>query len=79
MRVLVAVDLASREHYSTTLFSQTDVQRGSCSARSTIYASSIAAGWMVHQFSRWLRGLSTDCDLSVNLLASELIVGTICA
>jgi sulfur carrier protein ThiS adenylyltransferase len=42
-------------------------------ARSTIYAASIAAGMMLHQFTRWLRGLTTDDDLSLNLLASELV------
>jgi hypothetical protein len=29
---------------------------------------------MVHQFTRWLRRLPVDPDLSVNLLASELAV-----
>lgn len=29
---------------------------------------------MVHQFVRWLRGQRTDADLSLNLLASELVV-----
>ena len=40
-----------------------------------VYAASIAAGLLIHQFTRWLRGLPTDQDLSLNLLASELSVG----
>ena len=69
--ILVVVDAASRTYYSTTLFNGADAQRGSCTAKSTIYAASIAAGLMVHQFSRWLRGLPVDQDTSLNLLAGE--------
>ena len=47
---------------------------GRCTARSTIYAASIAAGLMVHQFTRWLRGIPVDRDTSLNLLAGELVV-----
>jgi hypothetical protein len=74
MRVLVVADLASRKHYPTTLFQGTEAQRGTCTAKSTIYAASVAAGLMLHQFSRWLRGLRVDQDLALNLLASELSV-----
>jgi len=35
-------------------------------------ASAIAAGHMLRQLTRWLRILPTDCDPSLNLLASEL-------
>ena len=61
----------TRDYYRDTLFPASDAQRGSCTARSTIYAASIAAGLMVHQFTRWLRGLPMDRDMSVNLLAGE--------
>jgi molybdopterin-synthase adenylyltransferase len=56
------------------LFSQTEAQAGRCTSRSTIYAASIAAGLMVHQFTRWLRGIPTDRDTSLNLLAGEWAV-----
>jgi hypothetical protein len=72
IRVLVAADADSRQYYPTTLFSSADAQRGSCTARSTIYAAAIAGGLMVHQFTRWLRGLRIDRDTSVNLLAGEI-------
>lgn len=71
IRVLAAMDEDSRRHYSGTLFSQADAQPGSCTSRSTIYAASIAAGMMVHQFTRWLRDMPVDRDTTVNLLAGE--------
>jgi sulfur carrier protein ThiS adenylyltransferase len=73
LRVLAAGDDAGRAHYPTTLFPQSEAQAGSCTSRSTIYAASIAAGLMVHQFTRWMRGLPTECDSSLNLLAGELV------
>jgi sulfur carrier protein ThiS adenylyltransferase len=74
MRVLVAADERSRDYYPTTLFAASEAQPGSCTARSTIYAANIAAGLMVSQFVRWLRGQPTDADVSMNLLACELVV-----
>jgi molybdopterin-synthase adenylyltransferase len=74
IRVLVATDEAGRRHYPATLFAGSEAQPGRCTARSTIYSANIAAGLMVHQFVRWLRGQPTDQDLSLNLLASELMV-----
>jgi molybdopterin-synthase adenylyltransferase len=62
----------ARRNYPITLFAGADVQRGSCAARNAFYAADIAAGLMVHQFTRWLRHLTVDRDISVNLLAGEL-------
>ena len=72
IRVLSAVDGAGKQHYATTLFRGVDAQIGRCTAHSTIYAANIAAALMVHQLTRWLRGLPVDRDLSLNLLAAEL-------
>ena len=74
MRVITAADSASRAHYPTTLFGQTEAEPGRCTARSTIYTANIAAGLMLHQFARWLRGQPVDRDVSLNLLASEFSV-----
>ena len=74
IRVLTVSDVAERENYASTLFRQTEAQRGSCTSRSTIYTASIGAGLMVHQFTRWLRGLPTDRDVTLNLLAGEWTV-----
>jgi molybdopterin-synthase adenylyltransferase len=71
IRVLVAADPRGRAHYPATLFAQAEAEPGHCTARSTIYAAAIAAGLMVHQFTRWLRGLPTDLDTALNLLSGE--------
>ncbi len=63
IRILVAADEPSRSHYPTTLFEVSQAQQGSCTARSTIYSASIAAGLLAHQFARWLRGDSITPDL----------------
>ncbi|WP_437194458.1 ThiF family adenylyltransferase [Planctomicrobium sp. SH527] len=76
LRVLTATDESSRQHYATTLFPQAQAQSGSCTSRSTIYCASLAAALMLHQFTRWLRHLPNDQNLTLNLLASELTVGT---
>jgi len=72
MRVLTATGRHHEEHYESSLFAPSEAQAGSCTSRSTIYTASIAAGLMVHQFTRWLRGLATEADLSLNLLSCEL-------
>jgi hypothetical protein len=71
MRILALADETGRGHYEGTLFRQAEAQQGACTARSTIYAASIAAGLMVHQFTRWLRGLPVDSDATFNLLSGE--------
>ena len=75
IRVLTSIDSASAKQYADTLFPQAEAQLGSCTSRSTIYAANIAAGLMVHQFTRWLRELPIDADITLNLLATELVVG----
>lgn len=72
IRVLSVADARGGSEYSMTLFPQSEAQPGRCTARSTIYAANIAAGLMVHQFTRWLRGIPVESDLSLNLLAGEL-------
>lgn len=74
VRVLTASRSQDHEHYAASLFAPQEAQPGRCTARSTIYAASIAAGLMVHQFTRWLRDLPTDGDMLLNLLSSETTV-----
>ena len=74
LRVLAADQPALDHHYGLTLFTAEETYVGACTARSTIYTASIAAGLMVHQFAKWLRGLPVDHDLTFNLLAAELTV-----
>ncbi|WP_231617658.1 ThiF family adenylyltransferase [Novipirellula aureliae] len=74
LRVLSVTDSDAEAHYASTLFAASEAQRGTCTSRSTIYAASIAAGIMVHQFTRWLRDIPTDADTSINLLSGEWTV-----
>jgi sulfur carrier protein ThiS adenylyltransferase len=76
LRVLTATCEATRRHYGTTLFAQAEAQSGTCTSRSTLYAASIAAGLMVHQFTRWLRRMPAEPDVFFNLLAAELAVAS---
>lgn len=41
-------------------------------ARTTIYCVNVAAGLMLAQFTKWLRGLPVEPDISLNLLSNEL-------
>jgi sulfur carrier protein ThiS adenylyltransferase len=75
IRILTVADTADHDHYAATLFPQSEAQSGRCTSHSTIYTANVAAGLMLHQFTRWLRGMPVDRDISLNLLASELIVG----
>jgi hypothetical protein len=72
LRVIAVDQPAVDNYYSKTLFAAEQAYVGACTARSTIYTASIAAGMMLHQFAKWLRGLPVDPDLTLNLLAGEL-------
>ena len=74
VRVLAVCDPASRRHYPTTLFAAGEAHAGACTAKSTIFSAHIAAGLMLEQFTRHLRGLPLDADMSLNLLAGEIHV-----
>ncbi|MGC9455866.1 MAG: HesA/MoeB/ThiF family protein [Phycisphaerae bacterium] len=74
LRVLIVCDERGRGHYPQTLFQPAEAHAGPCTARTTIYCANIAAGLMVSCFTRWLRGLPVEPDVSVNLLAAEMSV-----
>jgi len=78
LRILTACDLTSRKHYPTTLFRSDEAFEGPCTAKTTIYCANIAAGLMIAQFTKYLRQLLVDCDIQLNLLASELNAAKIC-
>jgi sulfur carrier protein ThiS adenylyltransferase len=77
IRVLAATASQGRRHYATSLFPQAEAQAGRCTSRSTIYTASLAAALMVHQFTRYLRELPLDVDVSFNLLAGEYVVAPV--
>ena len=74
LRVITACDDKSREYYPQTLFAASQAHTGPCTAKSTIYCANIAAGFMLAQFTKYLRLLPVDHDIQVNLLASEINV-----
>jgi sulfur carrier protein ThiS adenylyltransferase len=74
IRVLASENLARADCYEESLFASEEAFAGACTARSTIYAASIAAGLMVGQFTRWLRRMELIQDQTLNLLAAELNV-----
>jgi sulfur carrier protein ThiS adenylyltransferase len=73
IRVLTVAETVGRETYPLALFPQSEAQAGRCTAHGTVYTASIAAGLMLHQFTRWLRGVPVEADVTLNLLAGELI------
>jgi len=74
VRVLAVARPADDARYAATLFAPDRAYAGACTARSTGYAAAVAAGLMVGQFARWLRGLPVERDLTLNLLSAELTV-----
>jgi sulfur carrier protein ThiS adenylyltransferase len=74
VRVLASESPLTDTVYPATLFAAGEALVGSCTAKSTMYAASVAAGLMVGQFARWLRGLGVTSDQTLNLLAAELTV-----
>ena len=78
LRVITACDEKSREYYPQTLFTAEQAHAGPCTAKTTIYCANIAAGFMLTQFTKYLRLLPVDPDIQVNLLASEINVDNVC-
>ena len=76
LRIITAWDETSRAQYPNTLFSQEHAQAGPCTAKSTIYCANIAAGLMLSQFTRYLRRMPMEPDIQLNLLASEMYIGS---
>ena len=75
LRVITACDEKSRQYYPQTLFTTEQAHVGPCTAKTTIYCANIAAGFMLAQFTKYLRLLPLDSDIQINLLASEINVG----
>ncbi|MFC1677828.1 ThiF family adenylyltransferase [Planctomycetota bacterium] len=77
LRIITACDEKSRDYYPQTLFTAEQAHTGPCTAKTTIYCANIAAGFMLAQFTKYLRLLPVDPDIQVNLLASEINVGDV--
>ena len=75
VRVLASDHPPIEDYYPTTLFAPEQAYGGACTARSTVYSAGIAAGLMLCQFTRKLRGLPVERDVLLNLLSMELTAG----
>jgi sulfur carrier protein ThiS adenylyltransferase len=79
LRVFTVFDNKSKEYYATQLFPSSEAFQGSCTAKSTIYCANIAAGLMVAQFVKWLRGMHElgvlDHNIDFNILTNEVSIG----
>jgi len=73
IRVLGIEDPSYDRYYKKTIFTSAEAHQGSCTAKSTIYTANIAAGLMISQFTKWLRGMPTDRDVLLNLLSMDLV------
>ena len=74
LRVVTVADAEAGRRYPDTLFAGQEAYAGSCTAKSTIYCASIAAGLMLSQFTKWLRHLPVDFDCQLNLLSAEMAI-----
>ncbi len=74
IRVLASGRPATDDRYAATLFAASEAHGGRCTAKSTLYAASIAAGLMIAQLARWLRGFDVFPDQTLNLRAADLAV-----
>lgn len=74
VRIISVYDPVSEACYGKTLFSDREAYEEPCTAKATIFCSNIAAGLMMEQFARWLRGIPPDMDLQLNLFTSEISV-----
>lgn len=63
LRVITACDEKSRQYYPQTLFAAEQARAGPCTAKTTIYCANIAAGFMLAQFTKYLRLLPIDPDI----------------
>jgi len=66
VRVLASDSPPSDSVYPQSLFAPERAYSGSCTAKSTVYTASIAAGLMLSQFTRWLRGLPSLFRISLS-------------
>lgn len=74
-RVLTVSNLSSQKKYEETLFSQDEAFPQSCTSKSTIYCASIAAGFAISSFTKWIRNVPVDGDIFLNLFANEMTYG----
>ena len=63
----VTVDDGDYQRYYDSLVTDAEAVQGRCTTESTMFAASLAASLMVHEFTRFLRGVSTNKDMLMSL------------
>lgn len=74
MQIITHAHTFDPEQYLDTIFPDAEAQDGSCTAKTTIYTASIAAGLMVNQFVNWLTldPAFVQPRVTLNLLSMEM-------
>lgn len=71
--VQARVDTKSMINYPNTIFAEEEASEGSCTSKTTIFGAYIAAGMMVSEYARWLKGVRVFTeDYLVSLPATEM-------
>jgi len=63
----VTVDDGDYQRYYDSLVTDAEAVQGRCTTESTMFAASLAASLMVHEFTRFLRGVPTNKDMLMSL------------
>jgi hypothetical protein len=71
IHILACCEKEHLDYYPTTMFSEGDAFRGSCTTKMSIHMANIAAGLLIQQLSKWLRQLPIDRHVMFNLLSME--------
>lgn len=67
-----AGEVNDQEAYSKTLFSNEEMYQGACTAKSTLYCASIAAGIMVSRYTKFVRQIPNTFCVSFNIFGDEM-------
>ncbi len=74
IRIVTAVDDASRAHYPTTLAKDEDAHADGCHVPMVKHAATIAASMLVSRYMNWLRGFPAIADTYFALPTTEITV-----
>jgi len=72
MRILCVFDPESASTYLQTL--EGPFREAPCTAKSTIYCANVAAGMMIQQFTKWLRGMVLDKDIRFSMIGNSIFL-----
>lgn len=71
---VITITKETKDYYPKTLFPQAETHQGACTAKSTIYCGNLIAALAVASFTKYLREIPLDKDISFNILTTELMV-----